>query len=357
MRTLPGTPTLLAAGHRLAERHRLRRPRKNQVGLRGGRRVLAAVDRLPTSPRAIAGRRGSRRRRCPSFAARPPSARARSRSRRRSRCRPARRISAPGFGRARIGRADHSRRRAGPAGAPRGRWRSAADSGERQSGGEQGQGDAWRSGYPLPTASAMLRHARAAARRSASPSAIRRARPGPFIDHRASRAGRGSRRRGSAPRRRRPRRSRRRRSAAGRRRSPRGNRAALERQRAQRRARQAARSRPRWRDLSGGRDMVVLATISASSRGRCAARTMRRDRRRSRSGATFRNTGGPPSAARRGDRSEQLVQRALVLQSAQARRVGRADVDRQIVGDAGHRARPPRHSRRCGRRCPCWRRC
>ena len=120
--------------------------------------------------------------------------------------------------------------------------------------------------------------------------------------------------------------------AAGR---ARGNRAAA-RAPAPSAARPTAR-RPR-RDgasASGGRDIVVLATISASiprvDRGARDAVDRRRARGRARPSGT---TGGPPAAARLADRGEQLVERALVLQRAQARRVGRGDVDGEIVGDA-----------------------
>ena len=99
-------------------------------------------------------------------------------------------------------------------------------------------------------------------------------------------------------------------------------------------------ARPRQRDLSVGRDTVVLATISASTSRSIAARAIRSWSPASRSGATFRNTGGPPTIALRLDRGEQLIELAPVLQVAQARRVGRADVDRQIIGDGAHRAHP-----------------
>ncbi len=178
---------------------------------------------------------------------------------------------------------------------------------------------------------------------------------GPFIDHRACRAGPGSRRRGCAPRRRRHWRSRRRRSA--------GFRPPL----ARRNSRSASSASgfsgapdrppcsPAWRDLSGGRDTVVLDTISASILWSIAARTIRSGSPSPRSGATFRKIGGR-FAPRLAAPPQQLVERALVLQPAQAGRVGRADVDRQVVARPAPSPARPRHNRRSGRRCPCWRR-
>ena len=56
----------------------------------------------------------------------------------------------------------------------------------------------------------------------------------------------------------------------------------------------------------------------------------------SRSGATFRNTGGPaPRASITAASSSASA--PLSCSAAQARRVGRGDVDGEIVGDAGHR--------------------
>ena len=166
--------------------------------------------------------------------------------------------------------------------------------------------------------------------------------PGPSIDHRACRAGPGSRRRGSAPRRRRRWRSRRRRSAAC---APpvavRKSRSASSASALQRRAGQAARLAAMLRAQRRARRSWCSTTISASMPWSIATRTIASMSPCSRSGATLRKTGGP-AAARFAHRREQLVERALVLQRAQARRVGRADVDREIVGDAApSRARPP----------------
>ncbi len=47
-----------------------------------------------------------------------------------------------------------------------------------------------------------------------------------------------------------------------------------------------------------------------------------------------------PRAPRVGHRLEQFGQRSLVLKRAQARRVGRGDVDGEIVGEAEHRPHP-----------------
>ena len=171
------------------------------------------------------------------------------------------------------------------------------------------------------------------------------------------RAGPGSRPRGCAPTRRRQWRSRRRRSAGFRRRW----RARNPRNASSASAFSGAPDRPPCspakRDLSGGRDTVVLATMMASMPWSIAARTIWSGSPSPRSGATFRKIGGlsrrallrPPPAARPSAPSS--------CSSRKARRVGRADVDRQVVArPAPSRARR-RHNRRCGPRCPCWRRC
>ena len=111
----------------------------------------------------------------------------------------------------------------------------------------------------------------------------------------------------------------------------------LQRQLLQRRAGKAARLAAHGataaagrRDRGVGDDQRVEPLVERDPR-RC-----RRYRAGSRSGATFRNTGGRRVAARRQHRGEQLVSAPSSCKRAQARRVGRGDVDRQIIGERRH---------------------
>ena len=110
-------------------------------------------------------------------------------------------------------------------------------------------------------------------------------RPSPY------RAGPGSRRRGCAPTRRRHWRSRRPRSAGFRRRSARRNLRSASSASGFSGSPESPPASPAKRDLSGGRETVVLATIRASISWSIAARTIRSGSPSSRSGATLRKIG------------------------------------------------------------------
>ena len=196
-----------------------------------------------------------------------------------------------------------------------------------------------RRGAP-PVAQAARRKARARSRRLQhqpplfSPDRIRQAReavpreqalqlavdsaaPGPAPDRpERCRAGRGSPRPGSGRRRRRRSRSRRPRSAAARRRSRGGNRAAARSASAFSGAPDRPPASPRCCDLSGGRLIVRVGDdqrVDLPRRSRSGR--WRRSAAGSRSGATLRKIGGP-APARLGDRRQQRVERAFVLQVA-----------------------------------------
>ena len=94
-----------------------------------------------------------------------------------------------------------------------------------------------------------------------------------------------------------------------------------------------------WREVRPSRLTVVLATISPASPASTAARAMPSTWARSRSGATFRNTGVPSAAAITPASSSSSPSSC---KRAQAGRVGGRDVDREIVGTVRHRRRARR---------------
>ena len=114
----------------------------------------------------------------------------------------------------------------------------------------------------------------------------------------------------------------------------------VERERLQRRARQAAsfvavarferRAATRWYWRRSAR-----RSARRSRRGRCASWSPA-----SRSGATFRNTGGPPGARAAAIAPSSSTSSPPAWRLRRPGRVGRADVDREIVGDRRHRRDP-----------------
>ena len=209
MRTLPGTPTLLPPGWASSNAHRLAvHAGTSRAGRRGG--AFSRPLNVSTWPPRVGIDVDSRRRRCPSFAARRRSARAWSRTRRRPRFRPgaaSRRPASAARGSAALTMPAERRRWAcGP-------WRGpAAHTGEREQQAASKLSE--RIGGALPAPHSLGNVGKALALEPLGQPARDAPRdPGPLIDHRACRAGRGSRRRGCAPTRRRHWRSRRRRSA------------------------------------------------------------------------------------------------------------------------------------------------
>ena len=335
---LPGTPTLQPAGHRLRERQRLavgveeplrrRAARARSRGRRSSRPRPRASPRTQNPPPPMPELCGSTTVSASIVAiaasvALPPGAQ----------------HLGPGLGGARVGGADHALAAAGASAAS-----GAADAGAvaqaraaASGGGERGEEAVQHRGrrYSLPTASAI--EAKPSRRISvSSPRTIRRAMPGPFVDHRAveldqARPGADARPgvlgAGDA-------------ADADQRQRAAGRLAEIAQPLLSARSRSGAPdsppASPAWRERSGGREIVVLETISAPSRLSSAMRAIASMSAGSRSGATLRNTGGPSRPARVQHRVEQRGQRAFVLQRAQARRVGAGDVDRQI----GRRAAP-----------------
>ena len=90
---IAGHADAVPPGNACMKRQRLAVGAVEPVRVGGGGRRFAAVDRRERAGLGVADRRRSCRRRCPSFAARPRSARASSRSPRRSALPPWRRIS------------------------------------------------------------------------------------------------------------------------------------------------------------------------------------------------------------------------------------------------------------------------
>ena len=94
------------------------------------------------------------------------------------------------------------------------------------------------------------------------------------------------------------------------------------------------RSRGRWRRERGarngrvGNDQRAQPTVEGDARDRV-------DVRDSRSGATFKKTGGP-GATRFDNGIEQSGKRAFVLQDPQSGRVGAGDIHREIGGERCH---------------------
>ena len=88
---------------------------------------------------------------------------------------------------------------------------------------------------------------------------------------------------------------------------------------------------------SPSRAIVVLETIMPSMPDAFAAWTISASATSSRSGAILRSSGTRRACASRASttRAEQPRDRFLLLKVAQPRRVGRGDVDRQVVGDVG----------------------